>query len=259
MARGLHGLWRGCRRGALALALALAAAPLASAAPAGMLTVDLSDRLVAITSSFDGTRLVLFGAADSPGDIIMLLEGPPETATLHRKGRIGGVWLNRDSVTFPSVPGFYRIAATPGALARIPAAVRATEGIGLENLRLTAADGAPDSDIAPFRQALIRLRQDNQLYDGNPVPVKWQDDRLFRADLFLPANIPVGRYQAQILLFQNGQIVGRQITPLDVDTRGVDAWLAGAARETPAAYGLCGILLAVAAGLLANRLFRRFA
>ena len=39
------------------------------------LVADLSDYLVAITTGFSGTNVLLFGAIDEPGDVVVVVRG----------------------------------------------------------------------------------------------------------------------------------------------------------------------------------------
>ena len=82
------------------LALALAAGP----AQGDAVVADLSSHLVAITGGFTGTSVVLFGAVDGGGDIIAVVRGPEHELTVWRKGKVAGIWVNAESVTFTGVP-----------------------------------------------------------------------------------------------------------------------------------------------------------
>src|ERR1700720_1280081 len=76
------------------------------------LVADLSDHLIAITTGFTGAEVLLFGATDGPGDIVVLVRGPTGDAMVRRMGRLFGIWVNRDSLTFGEVPNFYAIASS---------------------------------------------------------------------------------------------------------------------------------------------------
>ena len=71
---------------------------------AAQLEADLSSHLISITSNFTGTELLLFGATDGPGDIVVVVQGPRETLTVRRKQRIAGIWLNGRAISFADVP-----------------------------------------------------------------------------------------------------------------------------------------------------------
>ena len=94
------------RRPFLALAvfgsLALAGGP----ARGEGIVADLSNHLIAISSGFTGASVVLFGATEGKGDIIAVVRGPERELTVRRKGKVAGIWVNAESVTFTNVPSF---------------------------------------------------------------------------------------------------------------------------------------------------------
>ncbi len=59
-----------------AIALALAALVQAPPTRAQPLVADLSRHFIAITSGFDGTEVLLFGAIDGEGDLVIVVRGP---------------------------------------------------------------------------------------------------------------------------------------------------------------------------------------
>ena len=93
---------------AMLASLALAGGP----ARSDGIVADLSSHLVAISSGFTGTSVVLFGAIDGGGDIVAVVCGPEHELTVWRKGKVAGIWVNAESVTFTGVPSFYALAAS---------------------------------------------------------------------------------------------------------------------------------------------------
>ena len=49
-----------------------------SASRAQALVADLSNHLVAITSGFNGAEILLFGAVEGPGDVVVTVRGPAD-------------------------------------------------------------------------------------------------------------------------------------------------------------------------------------
>src|SRR3546814_15352488 len=84
----------------------------AEAAPADPLVVDLSSHLVAITTGFTGTDVLLFGATQGEGHIVVIVEGPHSNLAVRRKEQVLGIWVNREEVTFRNVPTFYQVKAS---------------------------------------------------------------------------------------------------------------------------------------------------
>ena len=85
------------RRLLLALALSGLLATVGGPARSDGIVADLSSHLIAISSSFTGTSVVLFGATDGPGDIVAVVRGPERDLTVWRKAKIAGIWANRQT------------------------------------------------------------------------------------------------------------------------------------------------------------------
>ena len=76
------------------------------------LIVDLASPRVSITSAFQGESLLLFGMFDPPGEIVVVVVGPPGRETVLRKERFLGLWLNAGRQVFGDAPAYYFIAAS---------------------------------------------------------------------------------------------------------------------------------------------------
>jgi uncharacterized protein (TIGR02186 family) len=230
-------------------------APALRAAP---IVVDLSEHLVKVTTAFAGAELLLFGAVEEPGDVVVIVQGPTRPVTMHRKSRVFGIWANTANMTFEDVPGFYAIASTRPLEEVAPATVLARNEMGLENLRLELPRAKASPNVAQaWREALIRNQQSSGLYPTKVGEVEFLGDRLFRTDLRLPANVPTGAYEARVYYLTDGRVVSAQTTPLFVSKVGVEAEIFDFAYEQSALYGVIAILVALMAGWLAHVAFRR--
>ncbi|MBI4184030.1 MAG: TIGR02186 family protein [Proteobacteria bacterium] len=239
---------------AAALALVLAAAP----ARAEPLVADLSRHLVEITAGFVGADVLLYGAIEGDGDVVVVLRGPKTVEVVRQKVRLGGIWVNGPSVRFREVPAFYLVASSrPAAELKLDPLVTGQYEIGLESLKIEAAGERDPRRIAEFRAALVRLKQENGLYSSDWGRVGFLGTRLFSTHILFPANVPTGSYTVSVFLVRNGEIVGAQTTPLVVSKAGVGAEVYDFAHDLPALYGIIAVLVALAAGWLANAAFRK--
>lgn len=244
----------------LLLMLALVPAwPARSAAP---LVADLSKHLVAITTGFAGTEVLLFGAVEETapgksGDVVVVVRGPTRRETVRRKDRQAGIWMNAARAEIDNAPAYYRVAATRPLQDLASPAVLARHEIGLEHLGLDIRAKGPGADPAIFRQALMRLKQEQGLYSSGVGDIDFLSHRLFRTDVAFPANVPVGTYLVQVYLIQDGKIINTQTTPLVVSKIGLGADVYDFAHRHAALYGIIAIILAVSAGWLAAATFRR--
>lgn len=236
----------------------------------------LTDTDVKVTSGFRGAAMVLYGAvydpSEKPPDVVVVVRGPARPVRLIRKVRVAGLWLNSRPVVFEGAPGFY-MAASSRPLNRIAdfGTLRRL-GLGVDHLRIDAPEEARTEtrygvrdvvvsrlgeDYLDWRRAVIRLKEKAALYDVAPTGVRFVDRGLFRAEVVLPAEAPIGRYETQVWLFKNGEPVALRTRELTVEKVGFERWLYRFAYDRPWTYGLLSVLIAVGAGWGASRLLRR--
>lgn len=250
----------------LALLSLFACGPAAAQEPP--LIADVSEHLVAITSGFTGKDVLLFGAIDAPGDIVVVVKGPPHDVTVHRKDRIGPIWMNTESATFRDVPSYYHVATTRPVEEFVSDVLAARFQMGIAHLRLEAESEKTDSAVQAaepakkdqpidFRGALVRLKVESDQYDPGAGSVSMMSDRLFRTNLHFPSNTPTGTYFVEVYLFRNGTVASAVIVPFVISKIGVGADITEFAKNFGWVYGIISIVLAVGAGWGAGEVFRR--
>jgi uncharacterized protein (TIGR02186 family) len=225
--------------------------------------LGLSQDEVAITTSFDGSEILIFGAVKRESPIptgsdlhvIVTVAGPSEPLTVRRKANRFGIWVNTDAVEIDSAPSFYAVA-TSGPLDTVISAV--------EDLRhkITVPSairsvGAPMSilDAGSFTDALIRIRSDEGLYQSLENQVVIDDQTLFRTRVQLPAALTEGAYETRIFLTRAGEAVSTYNAQIDVRKVGLERWLFSLSREQPLIYGLMSLAIAIVAGWSASAAF----
>jgi uncharacterized protein (TIGR02186 family) len=245
-------------------------------ASAPRVAAALTSATVDIDSRFAGASIVLYGAvfnpSDTPADVVVVVRGPDQPVRLVRKVRIAGLWLNSRPVLFEGAPGFYMTASSRplsdiagfGALRRL--------GVGLDHLRIDAPEEATTvtrygvrdvvisrlgEDYLDWRRAVIRLKEDAELYATDPDGVAFVDRGLFRAQIDLPAEAPTGEYQAEVWLFQEGEAVSVSNLTLTVEKVGFERAIYDFAQDRPWTYGILSVLIAALTGWTASALFRR--
>jgi uncharacterized protein (TIGR02186 family) len=244
----------------VAALLWLAAVWFAAGAPqakGAAVLADLSSHIIAIGGGFTGDSVVLFGSTDGPGDIIAVVRGPERNMTVWRKGKVAGIWVNADSVTFNNIPAFYAVVASQPVEQLIQPSVAALYKIGAAHLRYETASPVSPERARIFTEALIEQQRQAGLFVADIGRVRFLGERLFRATLSFPENVPTGTYLIQVFLVRDGDVVSGQTTPLVVSKVGIDAEIADFAIRQSAAYGAIAIAVALAAGWLASLPFRR--
>ena len=254
------------KRGLFALALVVAAV---LPARAERLVVALSNHRVAITSSFTGEDLVLFGTIepDSPGvalrapyDVVVTVTGPRKTMRTRRKDRVLGIWVNVDSREFVRVPIYLSVLANRPFNEIASADNLRRLQVGLDNFLLPQRIGSDIADTVredPFRVAFVHLESGQQLYRESANAVTFLTPTVFRAAIPLPAAAPIGTYAIDVKLFTDGQMVQRTTSALEIIKVGFEQYVADAARDYGLLYGLGTALLAMLTGWFASVVFRR--
>ncbi|MGL4398178.1 MAG: TIGR02186 family protein [Hyphomicrobium sp.] len=235
--------------------------------------VDVSTRSVAITSSFTGTEILVFGTVENSRqpsaeagtyDVVVVVEGTRLPATVRKKTNVGGLWINTQSVRFATFPSYYAIASTRPLEEVADLDVRNRLEIGFAHIRLLPAGGTrttpSDADeMNAFKEAIVRLKQDERLYIKADYGVSFIGRSLFRSTISLPPNVPIGPLITRTYLFRDGALLGESKNEVMLERAGIERFLHDAARGHAVLYGIATVLLAVAAGLGAAFAFRRVA
>jgi uncharacterized protein (TIGR02186 family) len=231
------------------------------------LDIGVSSSEIAITSDFRGADLTVFGAITNPDDlllaigqydVIVTLEGPRDYATVRKKERVFGIWMNTEAITFEQAPESYSIASTrqlddPTQLPPIN-----NTGVGIEHLALNPTGYIRDTgDLPEFREAYRRQKLAGGLYQKETSGVRFVSSSLFRASLRLPANVPDGVHIVRAYLFKGGSLVTQRDIPLRVVKTGLEQAITDAAHNRPLAYGFFCVLIAVVTGWGASLAFRK--
>ena len=251
--------------------LGLTALP-AAAAPATVpptskeeLQAELSTREISIQSNFTGIEILIYGSIDfsqteAPDtgtyDVITVICSPSQPLVVRRKERVIGIWVNGSGEVFPTVPGFYAALSTRPFRAVTSDATLKQLGVGIANLDF----GKPPSDNvkeAQFRSAIIRLKKQQRLFQEIDDGVSFAGRSLFRANVALPVNVPIGRYTADVYLFRDGELISKSLSMLEVSKAGFERTIYRLAFAQPFLYGVLAVLVAVLTGLAGWFGFRR--
>ena len=238
--------------------------------PRETVQADVSTRRVAVTSSFTGTEIVVFGAVDnsrqaSPEagiyDIVVVVTGAPARLVARKKNRVLGIWLNTDKLEFSGVPSYYAIASTRPLDDVASEEVLKSSGIGFGYVPMTLAKSEAETrtaaEVSEFRNAIVRLKRKQKLYNQDEYSVAFIGRSLFRASVDVPANVTIGSFETRVYLFRNRELLHQYTARLDLEREGLEDAVHAFAFGYPLLYGIATILLALGSGLLASTVFRR--
>ena len=243
----------------VALLLCLAALPLR----AEEVVLGLSKDRVAITATFEGSDILIFGAikretpiSEVPLGVIITVAGPSQPVTVRRKERVLGIWVNTDAVDLDAAPTFYAVATSGPLDAVLTETEDLRHRVSIPRAIRSVGAASMASDVENFTEALIRIRERQDAYQMRENTVAFDEQTLFRSAISMPANLTEGSYRTRIFLTREGRVVSQFETVIDVRKVGVERWLFSLSREQPLIYGLMSLAIAILAGWGASAAFR---
>jgi uncharacterized protein (TIGR02186 family) len=234
----------------------------AGGARAESLVATLSDDAVSITSNFTGERIVVFGAVRGGADdeagyeVAVVVQGPMQDLIVRRKERVLGIWTNRASREFKSVPSYYVMHLSQNFAEAVTPAKLEEYRLGAQSLPFVQ-ENATNATADQFAKALIDLKTKQALYAEHGEEVHFLAPGVFRTTFFLPSDIPTGEYRVAVYLFRNEAFLAGQTQTLSIAKGGFSDRIARASIDYPLFYGLFTVFLAVFTGWLAGVIFRR--
>lgn len=230
---------------------------------------DVSTRRIAVTSTFSGTGIIVFGAVDNSRqmsaeaglyDVVIVISGAPSRLTARKKSNVGGLWINTSSTIFTSVPSYYAITSTRPIEEVASEDVLKSSGIGFDFVPMTlhrSASSLTAAEIREWRDAVVRLKRRDRLYQQDEYGVAFVGRSLFRAAFDMPATVTVGAFETRVYLFKEGELLSTYTTKLNLEREGIEQFIHRFAFGHPFFYGVFTVMIAVGAGMLASYAFSR--
>ena len=213
------------------------------------LIISLSSPHVAITSTYIGTDLVIFGVIGRDQasatrsehyDIVVSARGPRP------------FWVNQHDQKFTFVPVTMAVASNRPLDEITSPDMQSRYQLGLNSAIITK-----DRRDDHFAQALIRIKERDKLYDYLPHHVEFITPNVFKAVIPVPARAPIGLYDVEVALLSDSVRLASQSTHFEVIKIGFEQDVAEAARLHGWLYGFAALLMAGLFGWLATIIFRR--
>jgi uncharacterized protein (TIGR02186 family) len=225
------------------------------------LAAALIDDAVLLTSSFNGTKLTMFGAVELAGeksaDIVIVVRGPNRPAWISRKKRVAGLWIGQNRLYFDAAPTYFGLASTRPIDEIAPRDTQRLYGLNAISQLNPKASNYSKSAIENFKTAFVNQRTKQKLYLSSPNGVRMVGNGLFRADINLPDLTPPGLYTVKVIVMKNNRPVDTTLQTFEVKKVGAERWIYKFAIDHAVLHGLLGLALALGAGFTSARIFRR--
>jgi uncharacterized protein (TIGR02186 family) len=109
----------------------------------------------------------------------------------------------------------------------------------------------------PFRTNFIRLKTQHQLYIQRTNGVTLLTPTVFRAEIPLPAEAPIGNYDVDVKVLADSALLARAVSAFEIVKVGFEQFVANAAQEHGLLYGITTAMMAIMTGWFAAVVFRR--
>jgi uncharacterized protein (TIGR02186 family) len=228
-----------------------------------ILVPEVSQNEIQVRQGFTGTRLLLFGAILDPSgqragreyDIVVVLKGPSEPIRLREKEQVGGIWINAGSTDFRSAPSFFAMASSAPIDEIVDEKTAAIYEFGLEFIQLSPSGVIEPVEQLRFTEGLVDLRRRMGLYKVDVGGVEIQEQVLYQARIELPSNVTTGTYTAETFAIAGGRVIASAVAEVEVRKVGMERLVETFSQRYSFWYGVSAVLLSVAMGFAAGRLF----
>ncbi|QIQ88199.1 TIGR02186 family protein [Erythrobacter sp.] len=231
-----------------------------------VLVPEVSQSRVEVRQGFTGANLLLYGAIidpDGPGtgtdyDIVVVLKGPTEPVRIREKEHVAGlIWMNAGSSDFRSAPSFFAVASSRPVEEIVDPRTAAIYELGTDFIQFSPTGEIDPEEQSRFARGLVEMRRRAGLYKQDPDGVRISEGVLYQARIALPSNVTTGKYTAETFAIADGRVLASATADIEVVKVGLEGRVVAAAQRWSLFYGLGAIVLSVAMGWIAGRLFSR--
>lgn len=240
------------------IALLIAITIYSSSAKATPIVSGISNNEIEIDSGFTGAKILLFGAKEDAGNIVVSVTGPKKNFSIVKKEKFfGGIWYNGKMVEVQNANSYYSLFSTFIGQ-EIPKDLLTILEIGKDNIKINIQDESISAeDRKNFKYEFINQLEKKGLYSIGAEKLDFLNETLFKVSLNFPKNITSGIYSVDIYLIDDGSLISFQSIPIYVSQVGGGAKIIKFAHDQSFLYGILAILLAVISGWFANYIFIR--
>ena len=221
---------------------------------------DIDKSNIELSTRFDGTSILVFGAISPENDSTSLLIeiiGPSTSVNIRKKVQIWGIWVNKKIAHFKDIPSFYLISiSNPEHPVLIEIENQKLKSLFYDFLEITSTpkDG---NVVEQYYDELTRLKKKLGKLSTFEEQVNIIDKKLFSHKVNLPNKIHPGLYKIKMTLIdQQGTELSKSEQSVKVSKVGIQEFLSYNSKNNPVFYGLFSVIIALFLGFSAAQLFR---
>ena len=220
--------------------------------------IDKSD--IELSTRFDGTSLLVFGALTLENDSTSLLVevvGPPTSVNIRKKVEVWGIWVNKKVAQFRDIPSFYQISiSNPKHPVLMEIENQKLKSLFYDFLQTTSTSVESNS-AQKYYDELTRLKKKLGKLSTFEEKIDIIDKKLFSYKVKLPKKIHPGIYKIKMTLIdQQGIEFSKSEQSVKVSKVGIQEFLSYNSENNPVFYGLFSVIIALFLGFSAAQLFR---
>mgnify|MGYP001374131831 FL=1 len=220
--------------------------------------IDKSD--IELSTRFDGTSLLVFGALspeDDKASLLVEVVGPPASVDIRKKIQIWGIWVNRKIAQFHDVPSFYQISiSNPEHPILKEIEYQKLKSIFYDFLETTSIS-EDETSAEQYYGELTRLKKKLGNLSTFEESINIIDNKLFSYKVNLPKKIHPGIYKIRMTLIdQKGIALSKSEQRVNVSKVGIQEFLSSNSKNNPVFYGMFSVIIALLLGFSAAQLFR---
>ena len=226
----------------------------------GSVISDIDKSNIELSTRFDGTSLLVFGAIspeDDRASLLVEVVGPPTSVDIRKKVQIWGIWVNKKIAQFRGIPSFYQISISNSehpTLKQIQ--YHKLKSIFYDFLEITSARNHENSTEQYYGE-LTRLKKKLGNLSTFEEKINIIENKLFSYKVNLPKKIHPGIYKIRITLIdQEGVELSKSEQSVKVSKVGLQEFLSSNSKNNPVFYGLFSVVIALFLGFSAAQLFR---
>ena len=183
--------------------------------------VDKSD--IELSTRFDGTSILVFGAISSKNNRTSLLVevvGPPTTIDIRKKVQIWGIWISNKIAQFQDIPSFYQISISkPEHPILKEIEYQRLKSIFYDSLEIISRS-ENGNDPEKYYGELTRLKKKLGNLSIFKEKINMIDNKLFSYKVNLPKKIHPGIYNIRMTLIdQKGTELSKSENRVKVSKR----------------------------------------